>query len=150
MSIHPHSSHNQYFIYCVGQSPYQIAAFKAAMATSCVGAKALIGRYHGKYEQSFISNMKHFDLIHPWLSGEESILVIHSFNARDEPKATLHYLSDHRREYLGRMIAVDPDYALSQPAYTYDPLYNNYFICRPEGYPRSAARGRYVPTRAEV
>lgn len=129
MSIHPHSSNEAYFIYCVGQSPYRIAAFKGAMAEVGIAAKPLIGRYKGADEYSFISLMSDYEHIAPWLNAEESILHIHSFDARERPKATLKYLQQGTEECLGRMVPVPRDKALAQDSYTYDPTYKNYFVC---------------------
>ena len=129
MSIHPHSSSDTFFIYCVGQSIPVINAFKAAMAHANIPAKPLMGRYKGDNEYSFISRMCDYPTIAPWLDEEESILHIHSYDSRDQPKATLKYLKDGREEYLGRMVPVSRDVALTQDAYTFDPTYGAYFIC---------------------
>jgi hypothetical protein len=132
MTIHPHSSANTYFIYCVGQSLVKINAFKAAMTHSKITAKPLLGRYKGQDERSFISSMSNYDAIAPWLNAEESILHIHSFDARDRPKATLRYLANGAAEYLGRLVPVERSVALRADSYTYDITYKTYFICRSE------------------
>jgi len=129
MTIHPHSSSETYFIYCVGQSIHRIAAFKAAMAHAKVPAKPLVGRYKGHDEHSFISRMSDFEAIAPWLNAEESILHIHGYDARDRPRATLRFLAEGREIDLGKMIPVSRDEALSQDSYTYDPTYGAYFVC---------------------
>ena len=120
MSVHPHSSSETYFIYCVGQSIPVISAFKAAMAHAGIPAKPLLGRYKGQSEFSFISRMRDYDVIGPWLNAEESILHIHSYDARDRPRATLKYLAQGIEHDLGRMVPVSRDEALSQNAYTFD------------------------------
>ena len=130
MSVHPHSSSDTFFIFCVGQSFVVINAFKASMAKQGIWVKPLIGQYKGAREHSFIAQMSSYQIIGPWLDEEESILHIHSFNSRDVPKATLLYLKEGRREELGRMFPVSRDEALEQHSWTYDPTYNNYFVCR--------------------
>jgi hypothetical protein len=126
MSVYPHSSSDTYFIYCVGQSLVTIAAFKTAMASEGIWAKPLYGKYKGATEHSFISQMKDYPTISPWLDEEESILHIHNFNARDEPKATLLFLKEGREEYLGRFVGVSRDEAVKEDNYTFDFTYNNY------------------------
>lgn len=130
MSIYPHSSSETYFIYCVGQSLPIIGAFKATMARAGIPAKPLLGRHKGKSEYSFISRMNDFNAIAPWLNMEESILRIHSFDARDRPKATLRYLDQGIEQDLGRMVSVSQDEALRQDAYTFDETYGTYIVCR--------------------
>lgn len=133
MSIHTHSTSETYFIYCVGQSIPVINAFKAAMAHAGITAKPLLGRYKGNSEFSFISCFSSFSMIAPWLNQEESILCIHSFDARDRPKATLRYLENGKQYDLGRLMPVPRELALREDAYTFDPTSNSYFICRSEG-----------------
>lgn len=130
MSIHPHSSGDTFFIYCVGQSIVVINAFKVAMVSERTWAKPLMGKYRGQSEYSFISKMSDYPRIAPWLDEEESILHIHSFNSRDEPKATLKYLKAGTEEYLGRMVAVLREEALQHDSWTFDPTYGNYFVCK--------------------
>lgn len=129
MTLHPHSLSRTYFIYCVGQELVTINAFKAAMAAAEIPSKPLLGRYKGKSEQSFISRMDDFEVILPWLNAEESYLHIHSFDARDRPKATLCYLSDGSEEFLGRFVPVERETAMQLEAFTYDPTYGQYFVC---------------------
>lgn len=136
MSVHPHSSSETYLIYCVGQSIPVINAFKVAMAHAGIPAKPLLGRYKGQSEFSFISRTSDYDVISPWLNAEESILLIHSYDARDQPRATLKYLSQGIEHDLGRMVPVSRDEAFSQGAYTFDPTYNQYFVCRKSDDPR--------------
>lgn len=130
MSVHPHSSSDTFFIYCVGQSIPVINAFKVAMAHANITVKPLMGSYKGVTEYSFVSRMNDYPAISAWLDEEESILHIHSFNSRDVPKATLIYLKEGRREDIGHMIAVSREEALAQESWTFDPAYNNYFICK--------------------
>ncbi|MEP3893195.1 MAG: hypothetical protein ABJN52_04280 [Litorimonas sp.] len=132
MTIHPHSSANSYFIYCVGQCPIKISAFKSAMVQSNICAKPLLGRYQGQDEQSFISSLKNLETIAPWLVAEESILLIHDFDSRDRPKATLKYLASGEEHYVGKMVAVSRSVALRQANFTYDITYKNYFVCQSE------------------
>ncbi len=130
MTVYPHSSRDTFFIYCVGQSLVVINAFKAAMVDQGVWAKPLYGTYKGTTELSFISLMSDYRKIEPWLREEESILHIHSFDARDVPKATLLYLKEGREEYIGRFVPVPKEEALAADSYTLDLVYNNYFICK--------------------
>lgn len=128
--IHPQSSAETFFVFCVGQSIPVINAFKSAMAHAGIIVKPLMGKYKGQSEYSFVASMDNYRAIEPWLNEEESILHIHSFNSDGVPKATLLYLKEGRREELGRMFPVSRDVALACDSYTYDPWYNNYFICQ--------------------
>ncbi|MEL6763835.1 MAG: hypothetical protein AAFO87_09260 [Cyanobacteria bacterium J06607_6] len=76
--------------------------------------------------------MSDFNIIVPWLNAEESILHIHSFDARDRPKATLKYLQTGKTADLGRLVQTTRERALSEDAYTFDPTYRAYFVCRPD------------------
>lgn len=130
MSLHPQSSSDTYFIFCVGQSIPVIMAFKTAMAHQKIWAKALMGKYKGRSEYSFIAQMKSYPSISAWLNEQESILHIHSFNSSAEPKATLLYLKEGREEYLGRMVPVSRDEAFRHDSWTFDTQYHNYYVCK--------------------
>jgi hypothetical protein len=130
MSIHPQSSSDTYFIFCVGQSIPIIAAFKTAMVSQGIWFKALMGKYKGQSEYSFIAQMKNYARIGPWLREEESIHHIHSFNSSAEPKATLLYLKDGTEEYLGRMVPVSREEAFTHDSWTFDTTYRNYYVCK--------------------
>lgn len=130
MSIHPQSSSDTYFIFCVGQSIPVIMAFKTAMAHQQVWVKALMGKYKGAPEYSFIAQMKSYHTISAWLNEEESILHIHSFNSSAEPKATLLYLKEGREEQLGRMVPVSRDEAIKYDSWTFDTQFRNYYVCK--------------------
>lgn len=130
MSIHPHSSSVTYFIFCVGQSLITINAFRSSMQDEGVWVKQLYGMYKGQVEHSFIAQMHDYPAIAPWLGGEESILHIHDFNSRDEPKATLKFLKEGRQEYLGRFVGVPKTEAMAQDNWTFDFTYGNYYITR--------------------
>lgn len=130
MSLHRHSTDDTYFIYCVGQSIPIISAFKSAMVHAGIPAKPLMGKYKGQSEFSFISRMCDYEKISPWLNAEESILHIHSYDARDRPKATLKYLAEGIETDLGRFIHVPKERAIGEEAFTFDPAYGRYFICQ--------------------
>jgi len=130
MSIHPHSSSESYFIFCVGQEPHKMQAFQTAMNGQGIRIKSIIGKYKGVSEISFLARMSDYNAIAPWLNDEESILHVHDFDSRDQPKATLIFLKEGRREELGRMYPVSRDVALAHDSWSYDPWYKNYFICR--------------------
>ena len=128
MGLHKHSTDNNYFIFCVGQDPRHMNAFLASMAGQNVSVKSLIGSYEGTVEYSFISNMENYHIISPWLKDEESILHIHNYDSRDVPDATLRFLAEGRKVELGKMRNVPKDVALARPSWTYDPVYEKYFI----------------------
>lgn len=130
MSIHPHSSDASYFIFCVGQDLVTINAFTSAMVNQGITVKPIFGQYNGQAERSFLARMSDYNAIEPWLNDEESILHIHGYDSRDHPKATLLFLKEGRREELGRMYPVSREVALAHDSWSYDPWYNNYFICR--------------------
>jgi len=128
MSIHPHSRPDTFFIFCVGQDVRRINAFKKNMVYHGVTIKPLVGMYKGQPEHSFIAHMDDFNTVSPWLIEEESILHIHSFDARDVPNATLLFLKDGRKEELGKMRPVSQKVALARDSWTYDPTYKNYYV----------------------
>lgn len=130
MGIHPQSSSDTYFIFCVGQSLPVIMAFKTAMAHQGIWIKALMGKYNGANEYSFIAQMHHYREISPWLNDEESILHIHSFNSSAEPKATLLFLKEGRQVELGRMVPVSRDEAMRHDSWTFDTQFRNYYVCK--------------------
>lgn len=121
------AAYEDYIIFCVGQNPVKIAAFKS-WATGRFGFKSLIGCYKGQMEQSFIVNAKHFPEIAEWTNGEESILHLAS-NPRGVRKATLKYL-DGREESLGYFTAVGRDRAMSGDSWTFDPTSGEYYVCQ--------------------
>lgn len=135
MGIAPHSKNRSYFIYCVGQKPEQIAAFRSAMQNSNVPHKELRGRYDGQNEISFISPTEFQDTIMPWLNAQESILRLEDYDARDRPKATLHFLQDGSERSLGVLVSVPEQIAIAKSAYTYDPNFDRYFICKHDPLP---------------
>jgi hypothetical protein len=128
--IHPQSSGETFFVFCVGQSIPVINAFKTAMAHAGIIVKPLMGMYKGTPEYSFLASMLDYRKIEPWLNEEESILHIHSFNSDGVPKATLLYLKEGREEPVGRMYPVRKHEALQHDSWSYDPWYNNYFVCK--------------------
>lgn len=130
MAVHPHSSGETFFIFCVGQSLITINAFRASMANQGIPIKPLIGSYQGTTEHSFIARMSDYRHIEPWLNDEESILHIHDYDARDNPRATLLYLKEGTEIDLGRMYPVSREEALAEHSWTYDPVYQRYFVCR--------------------
>lgn len=130
MSVYPHSSSVTYFIFCVGQNLIRIRAFYHSMRGEGVWVKPLYGSYKGQTELSFIAEMGDYRRIEPWLADEESILHIHSFNSRDQPKATLKFLKEGREEYLGRFVAVPKEEALMHDSWTLDFTFGNYFVCK--------------------
>ncbi|MFS4438613.1 hypothetical protein ACMA5I_10395 [Paracoccaceae bacterium GXU_MW_L88] len=125
--VYARSSDSEYFIYCVGQSIVKQKAFVAFALAHDIGAKPLQGCYKGVPEQSFISNMSDYPRIVSWLLEEESILHLHSHNYSNEPKATLRYMSGEAIE-LGRLRAVSRKTALQHQSWTYDYLYEQYFV----------------------
>lgn len=122
-----HSSNAEYFIYCVGQDPVRIAAFMTWAFHEGVNIKPLIGKYEGKTERSFISNYKDFPMIEPFIKGQESILMLDRYDARDIPHARLVF-QNGREVQLGRLIAVDKETALTCVSWTYDPVTGAYFV----------------------
>lgn len=121
------AAYEDYVIFCVGQEPTRIAAFKS-WASGRFGFKSLVGCYKGQMEQSFIVNAKHLPEIEAWIVEEESILYLGS-NPRGARIATLKYL-DGREEPLGYFVAlIGRDYALARESWTYDPTTDEYYVC---------------------
>ena len=130
MSVFPHSSNVTYFIFCVGQNLVRINAFRQSMRGEGVWIKPLYGSYNGQVEHSFIAQMRDYPRIAPWLDEEESILHIHDFNSRDQPKATLKFLKEGSSVYLGRFINVTKVDAMQSANWTLDFTYGNYYVCK--------------------
>lgn len=125
--VAPHSRKDQYFIFCVGQNPVRIAAFIGWAFHEKVNIKPLIGMYEGRAERSFIANMNRYPDIEPFLKNEESILVLHSYDARDVPQAKIVY-QNGKEEPLGRLHAVTKEDAMQCVSWTFDPVSGAYFI----------------------
>lgn len=128
--IWPHSSANQYFIFCVGKSLVKVNAFMAFAVSNDIGVKPLFGKYKGQSERSFIANWSNFETIKPWLEAEESILILGRSNTKGEPLARLHYLSTGENVPLGRMVQVTRDEAMAEDSWTFCPLNKAYYLCR--------------------
>lgn len=116
-----------YVIFCVGQDPVKIAAFRAWATDRQLGFKSLKGCYKGQMEESFITNLKNLPYIQKWLLEEESILLLGPANARDVRPAELVY-ANGKTEELGKFFSVGPETAKRYQSWTYDPLTDNYFI----------------------
>jgi len=122
------AAYEDYIIFCVGQNPVKIAAFKS-WALGRFGFKSLIGSYKGQTEHSFIVNAKHFPEIADWTNGEESILYLEA-NPGGYRKATLKYL-DGREEPCGHFVPItNREYVLRQESWTYDPTSGEYYVCQ--------------------
>ena len=114
------AAYENFVIFCVGQDPYRIAAFRSWAADKGIGFKSLVGCYKGQIEQSFIVNEKNLPFVERWTRDEESILHLAS-NPRGPRIATLRH-RDGREEQLGHFVAViGRDYALKKESWTYDP-----------------------------
>ena len=109
--VAPHSINSQYFIFCVGPDPARIAAFISWAFSANVNIKPLVGQYEGRSERSFIANLNSYYDIEPFLKNEQSILVLHSYDARDIPQANLIY-QNVIKEPLGRLLAMGKEQAM--------------------------------------
>lgn len=121
---------DSYFIFCVGQDIVKRQAFIAWARNQDIGFKPLLGMYRGQAEHSFIANMKDYDRIIPWCDGEETVLHLSQPDARDNYRATLHYLATDMRVDLGRLYNVGKQEALASENWTNDPFFGAYFVCR--------------------
>lgn len=123
------SSADQYFIYCVGQSPIIINAFMTWAYNRQIGLKPLVGMYKGQPERSFVSNLADLDTLSPWLQRQETILVLGQCNSDNQPSATLKYLETGILEPLGHLKPVTAAVALTNDSWTYDPAFKAHYIC---------------------
>lgn len=132
---------NHYYIFAVGdQSLITEKAFMQWCINRGINYKPLFGSYEGKTENSFIIGSD--DIISVavagWLDKQESILHLGACDSRDRRKATLFYLQEGRGfndaskapVELGVFCSVPKDEAMAQAGWTYDPLLNEYFICK--------------------
>lgn len=116
-----------YVIFCVGQEPRMVAAFRVWATAQGIAFKSLKGCYQGQTEDSFIVGIEDFPKVRPWTAGQESVLLLGPCDARDRRSATLLF-RDGGRQQLGKFHACSKAAALSRSAWTYDPSQNLYFI----------------------
>lgn len=94
-----------------------------------IGGKRLIGVYKGEPESSYIVNARHWSTIQPYITRQESVLVLGPVGRHGARPATLHYISRVRLpENLGYFFEVDDD-DVSQRDHTYDCDTGKTYIC---------------------
>ena len=130
----PHSTNlsSPLVIFCVGPSPMRNAEFLSWAADRGLGVKEVVGCYKGEMERAFVMFADDFDAhVRPWVREEERVLRLGMpvRRAGDRP-ASLHY-SDGRVEELPNFRQVSPSQALSEDAWTFDPMTGVYFACTP-------------------
>lgn len=124
-----HSTRNAYCIFDVGQDQERMSAFMSWANEKGITFKPLIRKGSGRMEHAFVANMDNHAALLPWLGNQESVLVIDRYDARDVPKASLHY-RDGRKEDIGRMVPVSGHTATLCHSWFYDPVMRTYFIIR--------------------
>ena len=128
VDVRPSSRPDEYFIFCVGQTPDRLNAFKHWVYEEGIGCKPLIGSYQNQIEHSFIANQKDFDRIKPWIHDQETVLLLgtRGWQVRE---ATLQYVATGRSKAVGRFKAVTAMEALAQDSWTLDPFTGQYYVC---------------------
>ncbi len=126
---------NSYIIFAVSEDIATNKAFMGWAAGWKIGLKPLLGCYKGKTEQSYIVNSRDELAIMNagWLKGQESILRLGPCDSRDRRKATLQFLQEDGKSFMGEqelgvLVSVGRDEALACEAWTYDPDLKEYFI----------------------
>lgn len=117
----------EYVIFCVGQEPRMVSAFRAWAAAQGISFKSLKGCYKGKPEDSFLVAAEDFPSVRHWTTREETVLHLGPANARDMCPATLLY-QDGGRQPLGLFRSCSRTAAFSRSSWTYDPSQDIYFI----------------------
>ena len=119
---------SEWVIFCVGQTPYKISAFKAFASHQKLAFKALKGCYKGVTEDSFLISLRDYEKVREWTQDEDSVLYLGMTNARNQRPAFLEY-SDGIIEDLGLFTSVSRDEALKCDGWTYDPTTDIYYTC---------------------
>jgi hypothetical protein len=137
------SATESYVIFCVGDSIFREAAFKAWAASHIGGYKSLWGSYKGKTERSFIVNARYLNLTKKWWQDEETVLLlsplIYGGRRYGSRKATLievvtvksdthSYKALGTHTDLGFFRMVPGPWAIKQPCYTFDPTDKSYWV----------------------
>lgn len=132
--IHNHSSDERYVIL----SSSKIEELKAFLENNGIGHKAVVGRYKGKLESSYIINARNLDEIQlakaGFIDDQESILYLtpHSYgyaNYDEKNRVAILYFNSPSippRE-LGVFRAVNQD-KVKDNDYSYDPTINTFFM----------------------
>lgn len=126
--IQPHSRPGKYVIFCIGQMPAKIAAFKKWYEHNRLPVKALKGCYKGMIEDAFITTEEAYEKLKQWTLQQESILVLGESDTTRNRPATLVYHTGEKKP-LGYLRACSKHQALSSDGWTYDPTIDTYFIC---------------------
>lgn len=126
--VRPSSNTNECFIYDVGQNPQAQAHYKQWVLKVHVGAKPLFCFDSGEMKQLFISNMKYFETIKPWICSQ-SVLLLGPSNLNNIREAAAQYLPTGTSVSVGMMEAVPMYKALQCRSWFYDIYTGNYFTC---------------------
>ena len=123
-----HSKDRRYVIFCVGQKEHQIRRFLRFALKHNLGFKPLRGSYKGREERSFIINLNDLDRIRPFIHGQESILILHSYDRGDTPRALLYFTTTGETTSLGRFTIATEAGAKQHDSWTFDPITGCYFV----------------------
>jgi hypothetical protein len=126
--IWAHSTDRSYIIFCVGQKDHQVRRFLRFALKNSLGFKPLRGCFKGREERSFIVNSRDFSNIKPFVAGQESILLLHSYNRADVPRATLINLKTAKRTELGWFSMATEKVKQHCDSWTLDPMTGVYYV----------------------
>ena len=129
------SSNKTYAIFEVGREA-MADRFESWAKALGIGYKRLVGSYEGEVNAAFIMDRTDLWLVDAagWLIRQESILVLGPL--KDETtgrpmgsrSARLVYLDGRPDLALGRFRPTTPEFAMTQPGWTFDPASGVYFV----------------------
>ena len=125
-----HHFEPEYVVYCVGDTQAEIDRFVAGAKISHIDHKWLEGRYDEKNETSFISPIGEWPKIAGYVRDQDSVLLLGPADGLGKRPAELRWLKygGHDDVDLGTWRQVTREYALDQPAYTYDRDTGAYYV----------------------
>lgn len=122
-------AYRNYIIFCVGQEPRKVTAFRSWASHNGIAFKSLKGCYKGQMEDSFIIAASDLTHIRPWIEGQESIMWLFPMAQYGKTPASLLY-ADGREEKLGHLVATAASEALRCTSWTYDPSTGIHYTCK--------------------
>lgn len=122
------SAKNNYMIFSVGNTIEKDNAFKEYAKAEGIGYKQLTGCYMGVEETAFIINSKHRFSVYNFVKDEESVLSLGPLVAGAREAILIYMEFGKPEKHLGMFRQCSKEYAKKQPAWTYDPTTDTYFV----------------------
>lgn len=130
----------RHIIFASPLEPWAVEQFLIAWG---IGHKRVNGVYKGTEEDAWVVNADHFNKLIAGgiLAGEESVLVLNTFDSRDRRDAELWFLQGPGKlsmhdsiiatvEKLGKFGSVTEQEAKQNESYTFDPETGTYYLAK--------------------